>query len=135
MNPRHHTSTTEMHDLYVPRVTGCTAGVAKRNTRPCAHLRDVFFSDMCNMLTCPRDSSSRCLFFLLYIAILTCPHTRFPNIDARSLACLQVCFDNEVACTLVPCGHHCCCRDCAGRLTYCPVCRARITEMIKAIPV
>ncbi|CAM9281402.1 unnamed protein product [Laminaria digitata] len=49
--------------------------------------------------------------------------------------CCIVCFDNEVACTLVPCGHHCCCRDCAGRLTHCPVCRARITEMIKAIPV
>ncbi|CAM9922217.1 unnamed protein product [Ectocarpus sp. 12 AP-2014] len=49
--------------------------------------------------------------------------------------CCIVCFDNEVDCTLVPCGHHCCCITCASKFSLCPVCRTTVTHKIKTIPV
>ncbi|CAM9610548.1 unnamed protein product, partial [Hapterophycus canaliculatus] len=49
--------------------------------------------------------------------------------------CCVVCFDSEVNCTLVPCGHHCCCVGCASKFSLCPVCRTAVRQRIKAIPV
>eukprot|EP00752_Nemacystus_decipiens_P005096 g4624.t1 len=42
-----------------------------------------------------------------------------------------VCMDNEVNCTLVPCGHHCTCINCAAEFVQCPVCRRDIDQKIK----
>ncbi|CAM9824508.1 unnamed protein product, partial [Discosporangium mesarthrocarpum] len=46
-----------------------------------------------------------------------------------------VCFDRPVSCTLVPCGHHCFCLECAGAFDLCPVCRLPVEQKIKAIRV
>ena len=42
----------------------------------------------------------------------------------------QVCMDNEVNCTLVPCGHHCTCINCAAEFQQCPVCRTNVDQKI-----
>ncbi|CAN0340254.1 unnamed protein product [Ectocarpus sp. 6 AP-2014] len=55
--------------------------------------------------------------------------------DEETDNCCIVCFDNEVDCTLVPCGHHCCCITCASKFSLCPVCRTTVTHKIKTIPV
>eukprot|EP00752_Nemacystus_decipiens_P003484 g3217.t1 len=47
-------------------------------------------------------------------------------------ACI-VCFERKVDCTLVPCGHHCCCITCAAQFEQCPVCRADVEQKIRAI--
>ncbi|CAM9511280.1 unnamed protein product [Ectocarpus sp. 8 AP-2014] len=48
-------------------------------------------------------------------------------------ACI-VCFDRPVNCTLVPCGHHCCCMSCAESMfNLCPVCGVAIDKKIKTI--
>ncbi|CAM9580376.1 unnamed protein product, partial [Scytosiphon promiscuus] len=36
-----------------------------------------------------------------------------------------------VNCTLVPCGHHCCCIVCAAQFEQCPVCRADVDLKIR----
>ncbi|CAM9924888.1 unnamed protein product [Ectocarpus sp. 4 AP-2014] len=46
-----------------------------------------------------------------------------------------VCFERKVDCTLVPCGHHCCCLTCAAQFEQCPVCRADVEQKIRAISV
>ncbi|CAM9446575.1 unnamed protein product [Sphacelaria rigidula] len=46
-----------------------------------------------------------------------------------------VCFERKVDCTLVPCGHHCCCLECAAQFELCPVCRAPVEQKIRAITV
>ncbi|CAM9545581.1 unnamed protein product [Ascophyllum nodosum] len=46
-----------------------------------------------------------------------------------------VCFERKVDCTLVPCGHHCCCFTCAAQFDVCPVCRADVTQKIRTISV
>ncbi|CAN0149941.1 unnamed protein product, partial [Laminaria digitata] len=46
-----------------------------------------------------------------------------------------VCFERKVDCTLVPCGHHCCCLVCAAQFEQCPVCRADVEQKIRAISV
>lgn len=48
---------------------------------------------------------------------------------------LQKCFVRKVDCTLVPCGHHCCCLACASKFDVCPVCFKRVQDRIKAIDV
>ena len=43
----------------------------------------------------------------------------------------KVCLDKEANVVFVPCGHLCTCMDCAGSLTKCPICRARIEKAIR----
>ena len=40
----------------------------------------------------------------------------------------KICFDNEINCVLLPCGHLVICLACSERLSDCPLCRAPITE-------
>jgi len=64
------------------------------------------------------------------------PPSPSPLLPARrwfSLFGRQVCCSRKVNCTLVPCGHHCCCMQCAEKFDLCPVCRVRITLKVKAI--
>ncbi|CAN0500589.1 unnamed protein product, partial [Phaeothamnion confervicola] len=44
-----------------------------------------------------------------------------------------VCFDHEVDCTLVPCGHHITCHSCAMKMKECPACRAPVERAVKVI--
>jgi len=32
--------------------------------------------------------------------------------------------------TIIPCGHHCCCKPCSDKVSKCPVCRATITDRV-----
>ena len=52
------------------------------------------------------------------------------------------CYMNEITCKIClterskilfqPCGHFCCCLQCANKVNKCPICRATITERIRA---
>jgi hypothetical protein len=42
-----------------------------------------------------------------------------------------VCADEQRSTALVPCGHVCCCADCAADLHECPICRQAIRERVK----
>eukprot|EP00904_Undaria_pinnatifida_P005271 jgi/Undpi1/1874/HiC_scaffold_12.g05261.m1 len=53
------------------------------------------------------------------------------GVDPKSV-CIM-CFNRKVNCTLVPCGHHCCCLTCAEKFDKCPVCRLKVARKIKAI--
>ena len=44
----------------------------------------------------------------------------------------KVCMDNEIGVVFVPCGHLCCCVQCAPALKDCPVCRQPIHGTVKA---
>jgi len=49
----------------------------------------------------------------------------------------KVCFDNQINCVLVPCGHLCVCQDCSKLLTKhaysakCPICKQDIKSVVK----
>ncbi|ELT99769.1 hypothetical protein CAPTEDRAFT_30490, partial [Capitella teleta] len=38
----------------------------------------------------------------------------------------KVCFDAEVNCVFLPCGHLVCCMSCAEQVSNCPLCRTSI---------
>lgn len=40
-----------------------------------------------------------------------------------------ICMDAEMETTLVPCGHYCCCMNCAKLLDKCPICRSYIVNI------
>eukprot|EP00479_Gromia_sphaerica_P010611 TRINITY_DN4936_c0_g1_i1.p1 TRINITY_DN4936_c0_g1~~TRINITY_DN4936_c0_g1_i1.p1 ORF type:complete len:190 (-),score=32.28 TRINITY_DN4936_c0_g1_i1:73-642(-) len=45
-----------------------------------------------------------------------------------------ICLDNEKTHAVVPCGHKCCCGDCANDVLnsrFCPLCRGEISHVIK----
>lgn len=42
-----------------------------------------------------------------------------------------ICFANSVDSVLVPCGHMCCCQECAEAMKECPVCRQTISQIVK----
>ena len=41
-----------------------------------------------------------------------------------------ICCDAQRSVALVPCGHVCCCSDCAGDVRACPVCRSVVQERV-----
>ncbi|KAG6544506.1 hypothetical protein Mapa_014144 [Marchantia paleacea] len=43
-----------------------------------------------------------------------------------------ICFEHEYNAVFVPCGHMCCCTSCSSQLVYCPLCRSRINQVVKA---
>ncbi|XP_041379548.1 E3 ubiquitin-protein ligase XIAP-like [Gigantopelta aegis] len=49
----------------------------------------------------------------------------------EQLTC-KVCLENNVSVVFLPCGHLCCCVDCAARLRKCPLCRSRIEGTVRA---
>lgn len=56
-----------------------------------------------------------------------------PSRGAPKTECV-VCFadlDTNATCALVPCGHSCVCLQCGGSLSACPVCRARVEQVMR----
>jgi len=47
----------------------------------------------------------------------------------------KVCMCNEKNTVFIPCGHICCCYDCSQKLEKCPICRAKITTVVKTFDV
>ena len=43
----------------------------------------------------------------------------------------KVCLENKLTLTCIPCGHFCLCHSCAANLYICPLCRTKITAVIK----
>jgi len=39
-----------------------------------------------------------------------------------------VCLDRKIELCFLWCGHCCCCKECGGRLMYCPICRRRVSR-------
>ena len=48
----------------------------------------------------------------------------------QSLEC-SICLDKSINCALMPCGHACCCLNCASTLEICPLCRLIIDRAQK----
>nr|CAB3264135.1 E3 ubiquitin-protein ligase MYLIP [Phallusia mammillata] len=46
-----------------------------------------------------------------------------------ALSC-RICFDSEIECAFVPCGHQVCCKSCAERCQNCPICRKPVTKTL-----
>ncbi|XP_041354958.1 uncharacterized protein LOC121372607 [Gigantopelta aegis] len=53
------------------------------------------------------------------------------EVTGEQLTC-KVCLENNVNVVFLPCGHLCCCVDCAARLRKCPLCRSRIEGTVRA---
>ncbi len=49
---------------------------------------------------------------------------------ADSSAC-AICFEGPRDHAMVPCGHRCACKNCSGKLTWCPVCRHKVEKAIR----
>jgi len=43
----------------------------------------------------------------------------------------KICFTQESDAAFLPCGHNCCCIECAHKCNQCPICRLHIIEVIK----
>ncbi|MBT9559837.1 MAG: protein kinase, partial [Myxococcales bacterium] len=46
-----------------------------------------------------------------------------------------LCLDAQRSTAFVPCGHVCCCADCAEDVAQCPVCRGAVQERLKVFHV
>lgn len=44
----------------------------------------------------------------------------------------KICKENRSNVVMIPCGHICTCDKCASKLSKCPSCRTRISQIIKA---
>jgi len=53
--------------------------------------------------------------------------------DDTSECCICMCEDNEeiIFVIFAPCGHYCCCNQCAVSLKTCPLCRANINQLVR----
>lgn len=42
-----------------------------------------------------------------------------------------ICWERSIDCVLVPCGHMACCKGCAAKFEECPVCRKKVSQVVK----
>jgi len=41
-----------------------------------------------------------------------------------------ICMEERKELTFIPCGHHCCCKNCGSMISSCPMCRTDITSRV-----
>merc|ERR1719431_146673 len=62
------------------------------------------------------------------------PDVRMAGSPVAQLEC-KICLDKKINTVILPCGHACCCRECAVQLQYatwestCPICRTKINAI------
>lgn len=44
-----------------------------------------------------------------------------------------ICLDSHKDSVFIPCGHYCCCFECAEQCKDCPLCRGKFTSLIRKI--
>jgi len=54
-----------------------------------------------------------------------------PQPEENESKTCKICFEKEVNCVFIPCGHVACCHDCAVTMKACPFCRIQITSIVK----
>ena len=51
--------------------------------------------------------------------------------DMNELKMCKICYENKKNSVFIPCGHICCCFECAVKLDECPLCRMKIDKIVK----
>jgi Zinc finger, C3HC4 type (RING finger) len=50
------------------------------------------------------------------------------NADSMDDAC-NICFERQMDCVLIPCGHQVCCIECAQQVRSCPICKVECSAL------
>ncbi|XP_061192091.1 baculoviral IAP repeat-containing protein 3-like [Saccostrea echinata] len=53
------------------------------------------------------------------------------NRRLRDLRICKICLENEASIAMLPCGHLCCCPDCAPAMRKCPICRQFVKGTVR----
>ncbi|XP_062601932.1 baculoviral IAP repeat-containing protein 3-like isoform X1 [Saccostrea cucullata] len=53
------------------------------------------------------------------------------NRKLKDLRVCKICLENEASIAMLPCGHLCCCPDCAPAMRKCPICRQFVKGTVK----
>nr|XP_022288096.1 baculoviral IAP repeat-containing protein 3-like [Crassostrea virginica]XP_022288097.1 baculoviral IAP repeat-containing protein 3-like [Crassostrea virginica]XP_022288098.1 baculoviral IAP repeat-containing protein 3-like [Crassostrea virginica] len=53
------------------------------------------------------------------------------NRQLRELRMCKICMENEASIAMLPCGHLCCCTDCAPAMRKCPICRQFVKGTVR----
>ena len=57
---------------------------------------------------------------------------RSEELDVRDSDLCNICMSNPIDCLILECGHMSTCLTCAKLLSKCPICREKITRLVKA---
>nr|XP_022288749.1 putative inhibitor of apoptosis [Crassostrea virginica]XP_022288750.1 putative inhibitor of apoptosis [Crassostrea virginica]XP_022288751.1 putative inhibitor of apoptosis [Crassostrea virginica]XP_022288752.1 putative inhibitor of apoptosis [Crassostrea virginica]XP_022288753.1 putative inhibitor of apoptosis [Crassostrea virginica]XP_022288754.1 putative inhibitor of apoptosis [Crassostrea virginica] len=53
------------------------------------------------------------------------------NRQLKDLMICKICMENEASIAMLPCGHLCCCTDCAPAMRKCPICRQFVKGTVR----
>ncbi|XP_048769072.2 baculoviral IAP repeat-containing protein 2-like isoform X2 [Ostrea edulis] len=53
------------------------------------------------------------------------------NRKLKDLRLCKICLENDASIAMLPCGHLCCCADCAPAMRKCPICRQFVKGTVK----
>ncbi|XP_065927044.1 baculoviral IAP repeat-containing protein 2 isoform X2 [Magallana gigas] len=53
------------------------------------------------------------------------------NKKLRDLRMCKICMENDASIAMLPCGHLCCCADCAPAMRKCPICRQFVKGTVR----
>nr|XP_022288747.1 putative inhibitor of apoptosis isoform X2 [Crassostrea virginica]XP_022288748.1 putative inhibitor of apoptosis isoform X3 [Crassostrea virginica] len=53
------------------------------------------------------------------------------NRQLKELMICKICMENEASIAMLPCGHLCCCTDCAPAMRKCPICRQFVKGTVR----
>uniref|UniRef100_A0A8W8JIX3 RING-type domain-containing protein n=3 Tax=Magallana gigas TaxID=29159 RepID=A0A8W8JIX3_MAGGI len=53
------------------------------------------------------------------------------NRKLRDLRMCKICMEKDASIAMLPCGHLCCCADCAPAMRKCPICRQFVKGTVR----
>ena len=71
------------------------------------------------------------LFLLFFISTEITQSLLEENRQLKELMICKICMENEASIAMLPCGHLCCCTDCAPAMRKCPICRQFVKGTVR----
>ena len=106
----------EEYPLWLQSCAKCGTGEANTIFSPCGHIVD-----------CTECAAQSATCSVCKQRVVTCQKVYYvANLAENDWTC-QVCMDSKISTVFCPCGHICCCEECAQQLSYCPMCKTFIT--------
>lgn len=101
-----------------------------QNTKGC---RDISSEEVIDVILSENDIPKYTTTCITTTSLCKCNVTALmeENRQLKTRMMCKICMDEDATIAMVPCGHLCCCTDCASVVTKCPICRQFVEKRLK----
>ena len=122
-----------------------TKKTPNKQTKYCKYIYNEYFNCCLRIVTAVMQIKQRVsmldeknitiwYFNLITLSLIFSDNTQSlleENRQLKDLMICKICMENEASIAMLPCGHLCCCTDCAPAMRKCPICRQFVKGTVR----